>query len=74
MTRRDRLRRTMRAVVSDAVSDLLYYDRKEDEDLDRDDVAEMFEKGWITPDEILSWFGEELKAAASALPSGGDGE
>lgn len=63
MTRRDRLRKTMRNVVTDAVSDIFYYDRKEDEDMDREAVDEMFRKGWVTPAEIVSWFEQAVEEA-----------
>lgn len=48
------------AAVTDLVSDFLYYDRKEDEDLPRDAIEEALEKGEITVEEILDHFAAEL--------------
>lgn len=70
MTREKRLRQQLRLAVADLVSSLLYYDRKEDEDLDRDDIDDMFRNEWITNAEIVTWFREELEKV-HAEPSGG---
>lgn len=55
-TARDKLA----AVVSDMVSDLLYYDRKEDEDLPRGAIDDMVRKGEVQPEEIVQLFRDEL--------------
>ena len=47
--------------VSDLVSNFLYYDRKDDEDLPRDVIENAIEEGIITADEIADAFREELK-------------
>ena len=44
----------------DLVGELLYYGRKEDEELDRDDIDTLYE---VYPDlnqKILMWFSDEL--------------
>lgn len=73
MTRRDRLRKVLRDTVEDTVSNLLYYDRKEDESLSRDDVQEMFTERWITNAELVQWFSEALRRVNDeGSPSGGE--
>lgn len=42
--------------VDDAVSNLLYYNRKEDEDLPRGAIEAAIEAGEITVDEIVEHF------------------
>jgi hypothetical protein len=61
MTRRDRLRKLLKACTEDAVSDLLYYRRKDDEEINHEDVQEMFSKEWITNEELVRWFAEALE-------------
>ena len=39
--------------IDDAISDLLYYDRKEDEDLPVGAIQELVAKGEITVDEMV---------------------
>lgn len=53
------------AVVSDCVIDLLYYDRKEDEDLKVDDIDNFIRAGGITIDEIIQCFSDELNKGLS---------
>jgi hypothetical protein len=48
------------ANVTDLVSSLLYYDRKEDEELTRDDVEVLLESGRITIKEIVEMFEKTL--------------
>lgn len=60
MTRKQRLRAALKDTVTDLVGALLYYDRKEDEGLDRTAMADMFQKGWASADEIKRWFSEAL--------------
>ncbi len=48
------------ACVSDSVIDLLYYDRKEDEDLPRGVIEEAIKNGTITTDEIVETFKKDL--------------
>ncbi len=48
------------AVVSDAVTDLMYYDRKEDEELPRGAIEEAVAAGEITYEEMVDKFREEL--------------
>jgi hypothetical protein len=57
MSRRDNIL----AATSDLVSGLLYYDRKEDEDLPRGAIEEAIEAGEITVDEIVAIFRKELE-------------
>lgn len=67
MTRRERLRKNVKNTVSDLVSAFLYYDRKEDETLSRDDIAEVFREGYVTEDEVVRWFRRELTPSLEAL-------
>lgn len=48
------------AHVSDLVSDFLYYDRKEDEELDRDTLDRAFRDGTITINEVVNKFKHDL--------------
>lgn len=44
------------SAIEDLVSDFLYYDRKEDEDLKLGDIEEAIEKGEITIEQIANKF------------------
>lgn len=44
-------------LIDDELADLLYYDRKEDEDLPRGSIEEAINDGEITVDEIMHVFG-----------------
>ena len=57
MTRRETILNT----VDDLVSDLMYYDRKEDEDLPRGAIEEALDAGEITLDEIVQQFRKALE-------------
>ena len=46
--------------VSDLVADLMYYDRKEDDQLPRGAIEEAIESGEITVDEIANHFRQLL--------------
>jgi hypothetical protein len=46
--------------ITDLVSDLLYYDRKEDEELSADDIEDLLHNGGITIDEMVEKFRECL--------------
>lgn len=48
-------------LVSDAVSDLMYYDRKEDDDLPRGSIQEAIENGEITVDEMVRAFRDAIE-------------
>ncbi len=62
--RKDVLTLALFNTVRDLVSNFLYYDRKEDEVLDREAIAEMFQKGWTNCDEVEGWFAEALEEGA----------
>ncbi len=47
--------------ISDLCSDFLYYDRKEDEQLDADQLQEAVDKGEITVDEMVAEFRKHLE-------------
>ena len=47
-------------VVDDLVSDLLYYDRKEDEDLPLEAIESAIANGEISIDEIAAFFKTKL--------------
>ena len=48
-------------LIADSVSNLCYYDRKDDEDLSVDDVEELLTSGEVTLDEILETFAKEFR-------------
>ncbi len=60
MTRQQRIRQRTKAAVQDIVADLLYYGRKEDEDLKLGEIEEAIKFGTITSDDIVSWFRDKL--------------
>ena len=47
--------------VSDLVANFMYYDRKEDEDLPREQIEEAIASGEITVEEIVAKFEKEIK-------------
>ena len=48
------------ATVRNLVTDFLYYDRKEDEDLQIGDIDEAVRRGIITKEEIIGHFESKL--------------
>lgn len=48
-------------VITDLVSNFLYYDRKEDMDLPKGAIDKAVENGEITIDEMVQAFREELE-------------
>jgi hypothetical protein len=56
VTRREKILGT----VGDLVSDFLYYDRKEDEDLPRGEIEAAIKTEVITTEEIVSHFRDHL--------------
>ena len=46
--------------VEDLISDFLYYDRKEDEELQRGEIELAIKSGLITRDDIVSEFKRQL--------------
>ena len=61
MTKQE-VRELIIANTKDLVSDLCYYDRKEDEELSREVFNKAIEDKTITVDEIIHFFSEELKS------------
>jgi hypothetical protein len=51
--------------LSDTVSRFLYYDRKEDEALPVGRIEEAIKNGWITVEEIVAFFKEELEKSTA---------
>jgi len=47
--------------VSDLAAGFLYYDRKEDEDLERGEIEAAIHNGEITVDEIVNVLREEIE-------------
>lgn len=47
--------------IEDLISDFLYYDRKEDEELLRGDIEEAIKSGEITVEEMVEKFSNDLK-------------
>ena len=67
---RKKMRREhIRARVSDLVSELMYYGRKEDEELPRGAIEAAVAAGEITTDEIVGLFAEELQAVKGMKPT-----
>ncbi len=56
MTRRD----VIMATVSDLVGELLFYGRKEDEDLPQGEIEAAIEAGEVSVDEIVEEFRREM--------------
>jgi len=52
--------------ISDLVLDLMYYDRKEDETLPRGDIEKAVHNKYISIDEMVSEFRENLVKALEA--------
>ncbi|RDJ35118.1 MAG: hypothetical protein DWQ19_09800 [Crenarchaeota archaeon] len=48
-------------VVEDLVANYLFYDRKEDEDLSRDDMEQLKSSGELTIQEVVDRFKEALE-------------
>jgi hypothetical protein len=55
-------RQTILNTVEDLVTDFLYYDRKDDDDLPREAIEEAISAGEITEAEIVAHFAEHLQA------------
>lgn len=53
-------RKMILGAISDLVSDFLYYDRKEDEDLPRGAIEDAVKNGELTKDEIIEKFKNKL--------------
>lgn len=47
--------------IHDSVTDFLYYDRKEDEELKIGDIEKSIKRGEITVDEICQEFSKNLR-------------
>jgi hypothetical protein len=56
-------RELIMATTKDLISDFLFYDRKEDEDLPSGAIEDAIASGEISVDEIVAVFKEELEAA-----------
>jgi Ca2+-binding EF-hand superfamily protein len=54
-------RQIIETTIDDLVSNFLYYDRKEDEDLPRGEIEAAVAAGEITKDEIVERFRKELE-------------
>lgn len=55
-----KMRDTIIAYVKDSVADLMYYDRKEDEDLPMGAIEQAVKDGAITAGEIVAAFADSL--------------
>ena len=60
-------RQTILSTVTDLVSDFLYYDRKDDEELPRGSIREAVEAGEITEAEIVAHFAKTLSEKIGSL-------
>lgn len=54
-------------VISDLVSDFVYYDRKEDDYLPRDSIENAVLSGQITVDEMVEQFRKSLTESLESL-------
>jgi hypothetical protein len=54
------LKERILGAIEDSIAKLLYYDRKEDEDLPRGTIEKAIEDGVVTVDEIVELFRKEL--------------
>lgn len=59
------VRKLVENTISDSVSDILYYDRKEDFDLPRGEIERLIEIGELTIDEMVEWFRDSLERGIS---------
>lgn len=57
---KDEWREKVLCTLDDCVTNFLYYDRKEDEDLPRGKIEEMIAKKEITVDELVEKFRSSL--------------
>ena len=55
-----------RATVSDLITDFLYYDRKEDDQLPRGMIEDAVKEGKITVDEIVDLFRAHIEQGLGA--------
>jgi len=55
------MKQTILNTIEDLVSNFVYYDRKEDEDLSQEDLEQAVKTGVITVDEIIEKFAEKIK-------------
>lgn len=69
MSTKEERRETLEATCSDTASKLLYYDRKEDEDLPVGTIEEMVLNGEVTVDEILEWITMPIRNSLSKRKS-----
>lgn len=68
MTRDKRIRKLVKDEVCDLVADFLYYDRKDDEELEMGMIQEGIAHKAITTDEIVALFRDELTKALARNP------
>lgn len=61
MPRKQSPKKLVLTTVEDLVSNFLYYDRKDDEELPRGSIEELIAQGEITVDEIVDRFRSELE-------------
>ena len=50
-------------IIEDLITDYLYYDRQEDEDLSFEEVEELVKSGEITAHEISECFDKDIRKA-----------
>jgi hypothetical protein len=50
----------VKATIEDSVANLLYYDRKEDEDLPRGAIEQLVRDGHLSIDNMVEWFRRDL--------------
>lgn len=67
VSKEDRLEK-LEATCSDMASKLLYYDRKEDEELPVGAIEEMVLSGEVTVDELLGWITTPIRDSLTKKP------
>lgn len=58
--RKKEIRELILATVDDMIADLLYYDRKEDEDLPRGMIEKSIKNGYVSVEDIVNQFKTSL--------------
>ena len=61
MSKEDR-REKLQATIDDSVTNLLYYDRKEDASMPVGAIEEMVVNGEVTVDEMIEWYSKPLRS------------
>lgn len=50
----------LKATVQDAVAEIFYYGRKNDDEFPKEKLDKLLESGWVSKKEVVKWFEEEI--------------